>query len=243
MKKPTGDRKVILFDIDGTLISPLAAGIAVNRYSYAVKKALQIDLVADVSMWKRFNGWSDRGIFWTLLSEQTDISKELFLERLPLIEDALVEYSDLVAKDQRLFERIEDACQLFDMIHAHPTYLLGTLTGNLGKSAQWKLRHTGISPDRMKVGVYGHEADTRDELAALILPRIEAALGGPVDPTNVVFIGDTIHDIRCAKTVGASSIAVTTGWNVPVDDLEREKPDLLVNSLMDPSVLSFLGLS
>lgn len=236
------DKTLVLFDIDGTLITPLRPAFAISRFSYAIKKVMGVDVEVNTTMWKRFNGWSDRGIFWTLLKEQTKTTKQDMLAHIDEISDAFVEYLESLAVGQKVYAEIPAARQLFDKVKTGDHLILGTLTGNLEKSAKWKLKHTGVPVDSFVFGVYGHEADTRDELARLVIPRANAMFHMSLKPHDIIVIGDTVHDIRCARVIGARVVAVSTGWNIAKEDLANEKPDLLVDSLLDERVLTLLGL-
>ena len=231
-----------MFDIDGTLIRPLAPEYAMGRFPYAIKKVFNKDINLDSSMWsKRFNGVGDRGIFLGLL-EDSLVSKELLISKLDSLADAFDEYLTNASKERALYAKIDHAHQLFMKVHNSRRHVLGTLTGNLGKSAKWKLSHVGISTDKFCVSVYGHEADMRDDLAKLVIPKIETLYGETPDPSDIIFIGDTKHDITCARSIGARVIIVTTGWNIDKEELQKMNPDLLVDSLMDERVLELLEL-
>lgn len=234
-------KKLVLFDIDGTLIRPVAAVEAVRRFPYAIKKVFGLNVHHDIEMWKTFNGWSDRSILWAYV-ERYGISKKMFLSQLDALGDAFVDYLNAAAQKQTLYEPIKDAQSLFMRIHAAQHMVLGTLTGNLPKSAHWKCAHVGIAETYIRFGIYGHEADLRDDLARLVIPKAKQELGTMFDPSDIIFIGDTVHDIRCARAIGASVVAVSTGWNIPKETLKQEKPDLLVDSLLDERVLKLLGL-
>lgn len=232
-----------MFDIDGTLIRPLAPEYAMGRYPYAIKKVFNIDISFDSFMWsKRFNGTVDRGIFLDLL-EGSGISQEFLVSKLDLLADAFDEYLTNASKERDLYAKIDHAHQLFTKVHKSRRHVLGTLTGNLEKSALWKLSHVGISSDQFCVSVYGHEADRREDLASLVIPKIAQLYGDIADPSDIIFIGDTKHDIICARSIGARVIIVTTGWNTDKEELQKMKPDLLVDSLMDERVLSLLELT
>lgn len=234
-------KKLVLFDIDGTLIRPIAAVEAVKRFPYAIKQIFGKDVPSGVELWKTFNGWSDRSILWAHM-ESTGVPKEVFLSQMGALEDVFVEYLERASKQQHLYEAIEDAHALFKKIHAAGHLVLATLTGNLKKGAHWKLRHTGINHEYFALGIYGQEADFRDDLARLVIPKVKRELGLSFDPSSIIFIGDTVHDIRCARAIGATVVAVTTGWNISKSSLEQEKPDLLVDSLLDERVLDLLQL-
>lgn len=235
-------KKYVMFDIDGTLIRALAPEYAMGRFPYAIKKVFNIDVSLDSFIRKRFNGVGDRGIFLGLL-DGSGVSQELLVSKLDALGDAFDEYLTNASKERALYAKIDHAHQLFMKVHNSRHHVLGTLTGNLGKSALWKLSHVGISSDQFCVSVYGHEADMRNDLAKLVIPKIAQLYGDIADPSDIIFIGDTKHDIICARSIGARVIIVTTGWNINKEELQKMKPDLLVDSLMDERVLSLLGLT
>ncbi len=238
----TGSKKLVLFDIDGTLIRTVAASEAIKRFPYSIEQAFGKTVSSSVDLWKTFNGWTDRNILWAHV-EPTGISKEAFLSKLGVLEDAFIAFLDRAADKQQLYAAIHDATILFEQIHLAEHLVLGTLTGNLKKSAHWKLKHAGIDHTKFELGIYGNEADLRDDLARLVIPRAQQELGFSPDPTQIIVIGDTVHDIRCARAIGATVIAVSTGWNIPKETLEHEHPDLLVDTLLDGQVLTLLGLT
>ena len=137
---------------------------------------------------------------------------------------------------------IPDAVVFVRLLKAkRPRVVRGILSGNARKIAQWKLSHTGLLK-YFSFGLYGDEADDRIELAGQVFAKAKLELAMDLKPEEIVVIGDTVFDIRCGKGIGATTIAVTTGMHGSPEELAREKPDYLVNSLMDPTVLSLFSL-
>lgn len=239
--KKKGANKLVLFDIDGTLIRPLVGGKALQRFSYAIKKAYGVDVQVDELSWgQRYNGKGDWWIISDLVRDH-GLSQSSIKWGLDRVGRAFCEYLDRMAQGGKVYEAIEDAQALVDVVVGAPHLTASVLTGNLGASAQWKLTHAGYKVF-YTFGVFGHEAQDRKKLAKLVLPKAKKHLGYEVHPNDVVVIGDTVHDIRCARSIGARVIAVTSGWHVDPKGLEKEWPDLLVDSLMDERVLDLLGL-
>ena len=75
----------------------------------------------------------------------------------------------------------------------------------------------------------------------LVFEKAKRELHITFTATDIILIGDTVHDIRCGKAIGATTIAVTTGMHGDPKVLEAEKPDLLVTSLADPRVSSLFS--
>ncbi len=96
---------------------------------------------------------------------------------------------------------------------ARPT--LGLLTGNFPETGTLKLKLAGIDPQRFDVCVWGddspHDPPAREHLPGVAMERASAAWGRPARGEEVVVIGDTPHDISCARAHGCRVLAVATG--------------------------------
>lgn len=92
---------------------------------------------------------------------------------------------------------------------------LGLLTGNFSETGSIKLQCAGIDPQRFSVRVWGDSSPfdppARDHLPGVALERVAAAWGRPASGEEVVVIGDTPHDISCARAHGCRVLAVATG--------------------------------
>ena len=135
---------------------------------------------------------------------------------------------DILAKHGRVFSDGE-ASRLWAASYAHMDTLLtpGRTTG----MARIKLRHFGIA-GRFAFGAFGEEAVDRNELARVAVTRAAERCGVP--PSRCIVVGDTEHDIACARAAGAQVVAVATGVRAR-EDLARHRPDLLLDDLSDPA--------
>lgn len=123
---------------------------------------------------------------------------------------------------------------LLDALSAAPEITLGLLTGNFPETGAIKLRASGIDPDRFAVRVWGcdspHTPPARDHLPPLGMRQYAQQRGRELAPDNVIIIGDTPHDIRCARVHGCRSLGVATGsYSVQQLDAagaDRALPDL-----------------
>lgn len=118
-----------------------------------------------------------------------------------------------------------------ERLAASPDVVLGLVTGNIEEGARIKLLPTGLWP-HFRVGAYGSDHMDRRRLPSLATRRAHALVGYPFAPPEVVVIGDTPHDIDCARAFGAVAIAVTTGQHSRAD-LVADRPDFLFDDLGD----------
>lgn len=107
--------------------------------------------------------------------------------------------------------------------------LFGLLTGNVRLGAELKLRRYDLWQE-FKVGGFGCDHESRNEIAAVARDRGLRHLGEPLRPEEVLVLGDTPLDIECAKHIGAKSLAVATG-SIPIDTLLSHRPDWAVADL------------
>jgi phosphoglycolate phosphatase len=109
------------------------------------------------------------------------------------------------------------------------------LTGNYEPAAQIKLAHFGVAR-YFSWGAFGEDSPDRKELARVALQRAEERAVPPAARENVVVIGDTPHDVDCARAIGARVIAVATGGH-SFEELEQCRADEVLHDLRDTDAL------
>ncbi len=113
---------------------------------------------------------------------------------------------------------------------------LGLLTGNFEETGRLKLGACGLDADRFRVRVWGdespHEPPSRDHLPAVAMERYAGVLAGPVRADRVTIVGDTVHDVACARANGCRSLAVATG-SFPSHTLRAAGADEVMADLSD----------
>lgn len=117
-----------------------------------------------------------------------------------------------------------------------PAVSIGLLTGNYPETGRLKLRAAGIDPDRFAVAAWGDEADRRPDLVPLGRERHTRRTGRTLPAEQVVIVGDTPHDVACAREHGCRSLAVATGGSTRAQ-LESCGADLVVDDLSETAVL------
>lgn len=217
---------IYLFDIDGTLLSSGGAGKA------ALEEGMAEEFGVHGTIEKMtLSGRTDRAIVTDMLRlwglEESDANRErlhqAYLRHLPAC---------LKRLPGRVLPGVVD---LLGRLRGRAGTHFGLLTGNLRAGARLKLGHFGLA-DAFAFGGYGDRHLHRDDVAREAFAEASRHLGRPADPARVWVIGDTPHDVSCARAIGARAVAVATGWH-PRDELAACTPDLLLDDLSDAELL------
>lgn len=242
--------KLVLFDIDGTLIHHIGEqkGIGFIRFQHVIREVYGKEIDLEEVAKQNYGGWIDRGIVRHMLKDH-GVSDREFIEKWPRISVALKAYAEAqAAGGKKLYQAFPEAIELAHKLAKREDVRVGLMTGNVERMGWWKIEHAGIV-DVFSFGVFADDVDDRISLAKTVFEKAQKHFTIQFDPKDISVIGDTIHDIRCGKAIGATTIAVTTGQHASFvknstyrEDLEREKPDFLVDSLLDPAVCDFFGV-
>jgi phosphoglycolate phosphatase len=214
-----GERRLILWDIDSTLVNTGSAGL------HALVRATQERFGSDNLQGVEIAGRTDRAIAHQILEKYgaavTDDDVALFLDRYVAL---LPE--ELPRRNGRVLPGVQ---QLLERLSAQPDKTLGLLTGNLQRGAQLKLAHYHLWRF-FPFGAFADDHHDRNALGPCALTRAVAHAGFQFQPAEVDVIGDTGHDIACGKAFGARTVAVATGsWSR--EQLAEYKPDFLFDDL------------
>lgn len=229
---------LVLFDVDGTLLGSgdQTHGMAVTMACRELFKVEGDRRLVDLS------GRTDRYILLNLLQAYGLTLAEIE----PRLPEAITFMCDYVAREipASLAERVlPGVSALLDDLVARDL-ALGLVTGNPLPIAQSKLRSAGIWDPFGRydtvIGGFGDHSHERNDLPPLALEVAARVLGAPVSADDTIIIGDTPHDIACARACGARTIAVATG-RYSADQLRAQNPDLLLPDLSDrDTVVNFL---
>ncbi|MBI3192500.1 MAG: HAD hydrolase-like protein, partial [Pedosphaera parvula] len=127
----------------------------------------------------------------------------------------------------RLLPGVEDLLAGLQAL-PHPP-VLGLLTGNIRLGAEIKLRHYNLW-HHFVVGAFGDDHEDRNRLSAIARERAARHLGEEPSSSQILVVGDTPHDIACARAIGAPCLAVATG-GATMDELRVHAPEWLVEDL------------
>lgn len=194
--KPT----VMLFDIDGTIMSTGGAGHRSIGRAFGARHG-RPDACSGFS----FGGMTDRAIARAgLTAIGMEVTPHAIDEILAAYLAALGE--ELFASRAVIHPGVEAAIEAGKAAGA----AVGLGTGNVRDGAQLKLSRVGLH-QRFAFGGFGDDHETRSELIRIGAARGAAALGVAIEACRVVIIGDTPKDVAAAQAIGADSIAVATG--------------------------------
>jgi len=217
--------RLVLFDVDGTLLSSSGAG------RRALERALrEVYGSAGPIHSYDFQGGTDLQILRDLMAA-AQVPAEVVTERESRLFARYAEYLDAEVGDGGGVSVYPGAKVLVERLSAADDCVVGLLTGNIEAGARIKLRPTGLWP-RFRLGAYGSDHADRNRLPAVAARRAKALVGRPFRGSDVIVIGDTPRDIECARAFGASAIAVATG-RLGVADLGAHRPDHLFPDLAD----------
>lgn len=222
---------LILFDIDGTLLSTSGAGMRAMEIVGRKLFGPQFHTRAI-----NFSGRLDPLIIMDILRQ----------EGRPISEGAIDEFRQLyraelpaeLARSAHDARALPGVGSLLDALRAirHDELALGLLTGNYAETGKLKLKACGVPLDAFSICVWGDESTstppTRDDLPRVGMEKYRADRGTALPGERVVVIGDTPHDVRCARVNGCRSLAVATGHH-PIDELVRSGADRAVPTLED----------
>lgn len=218
-------RKLVLFDIDGTLVLTGGAGLrAMNRACEEIlghTDALSGIQVAGRTDWiilhdslRQIGRELDEAVFHAL--------RQRYIERLG-------EEIDLRGTGTK--DVLPGVRPLVESLHARADIFLGLLTGNFEDGARIKLEHFDLWK-YFRCGAYGDDAADRNELVPFAVRRaIESGLP-QLSPRDVIIVGDTPHDVACARASGAYAVAVATG-TYSVEQLRATGADAVFRDLTD----------
>lgn len=224
-------KRLLLWDIDGTLISTGAAGHRAIIRATAERFGGDGDLDG-----VEIAGRTDTGIAQQVLQKYgapiNDQSVDSFLDL----------YVRLLAEElpKRQGRVLPGVLELLQRAAQQPDTTLGLLTGNLERGAKLKLEHYKLW-HFFAFGAFSDDHHDRNELGAFALSRALEGTGINFAGSQVDVIGDTGHDIACGKAFGARTVAIATGsWSR--EQLAEHHPDFLFDDLSDvDEVIHTLG--
>lgn len=213
--------RLVLFDIDGTLVLTGGAG----TQAFAKTFATEFNLHSGSEKMK-FAGRTDVSLvreFFKIhgLDESPAHFRQFFARYVFWLDHIVAQSSGNACPG--VFELIRD-------LEALPNPpMLGLLTGNIQLGAEIKLRRFGLW-DKFVMGGFADDHEDRNHIAVAALERGRRVLGNDLQPQEIIVIGDTPFDVRCGKFIGAKTIAVATGGS-KLEDLKPCGADWAVPDL------------
>ena len=220
-------KRLVLFDIDGTILRSSGAGRA------AMERALVATFGTPGDPEYHYDGKTDRQIVRESMQLAGFTDAEIDAKMPVVIQRYLDElHTMVVANRSKKVTMYDGVAALIDAVEQREDMVLGLLTGNVEPGAHIKLTAAGLNVTRFLVNAFGSDHETRAELPAIAHRRMQESFGVTLEGRDVIVIGDTPSDISCGRALGARAIAVATG-RYSVDELRAHQPFAVFETLAD----------
>jgi phosphoglycolate phosphatase len=216
--------RLVLFDIDGTLLSSEGLGRT------AMRRALGSIFGSPGNPAYRYDGKTDRQIVRDVMRLEGHSDEYIDSQMERLIETYLEGLREGERSGKFNVRPLAGVVDLLDALEPRTDVVLGLLTGNVEPGARIKLTAAGIDPDRFRVNAFGSDHEHRPELPGIAQRRASEKLGLDIERGRMVVIGDTPADIACGRSLGAKAIGVASG-HYTVEQLQEHDPYAVFPSL------------
>jgi phosphoglycolate phosphatase-like HAD superfamily hydrolase len=215
--------RLVLFDIDGTLIRTGGAGVKAFGKTFATEFKLP-EATKNVVFHGRTDVSLVRQIFRENKLEESPANFARFFDRYPYWLD---HYLHLL--DGGPCEGVERFLAGLRRVEKKP--VLGLLTGNIRLGAELKLRRYNLW-EYFEMGAFADDHEDRNCIAGVAHKRANKKFGCELKGEEILVVGDTAHDVECGKAIGAKVLAVGTG-GVKVAELAAHQPTYAVTDLTE----------
>ena len=218
---------IVFWDIDGTLVRTGKAGLYAFQAAIAEQGYGKLDLQKIQAA-----GMTDYSIAGQIITAMTgrDAEHEEITALTARYEELLPEY--LAQQEGKVLPSVRE---ILESLRASGVYSL-LLTGNSRRGAELKMKKFGLEGffdfDR---SAFCKNSPTRDDIASRALDSVQAMT--VATPARYFVVGDTPHDVRCGKQIGAYTIGVATG-TFSEAELARHEPWWVTEQL--PSATEFM---
>jgi len=218
--------RLVLFDIDGTLLNSGGMGRA------SMRRALGMIFGSPGNPSYRYDGKTDKQIVRDVMRLEGHTDEHIDSRMEKLIELYLEGLRTGAEGGKFNVRPLEGVVELLDALEQRDDVVLGLLTGNVEPGARIKLTAAGLDPDRFRINAFGSDHEHRPQLPAIAQRRASETLGLDIAGDRVVVIGDTPADIECGRSLGAKAIGVASG-HYTVEQLQAHNPYAVFPSLKD----------
>lgn len=223
----------LFWDIDGTLLTTQRAGVFALEDACLELLGRRLDLRS-----LETRGLPDTEIAARILDQAGHPAEQASIDRF------LRAYEASLPSRLRLREggALPGVVPILERLSGRPDVLLALLTGNTRLGAAAKLGHYGLA-GYFSLGAFADGTRDRLTIARNALALAEARAGEEIPPARRFVIGDTPHDVACARAIEARAVMVATGgYSVP--ELSAAGASLALAELPDPDGFErLLGLA
>lgn len=227
----TQNLRVLLWDIDGTLMRSTRGGDWTKYFAPAMKEIYgSAGAVEGMSV----SGMTDSQIVCEALKDEGISTEKVFSQFGNFTKILAEKMARYVSEQKESYRLLAGVKEILEAVSENPLFLNALLTGNFTGGAKIKLKYFDLwKYFENQPNTFGETSHDRRELAKIAVKNINNFLGTAVSQNRFIVIGDTPNDIKCARSIGAKMIAVATGRNYPASELEAHKPDAVLENLND----------
>ncbi len=225
--------KLVLFDIDGTLLicGPQVRPLFASALTEVFGTAGHVDGYD-------FAGRTDPRIVIDLITG-AGVPEADVRAGLPRVRDLYLERLERSLERQGM-ELLPGVEELLERLAARDDVVLALLTGNWERGARTKLSRFDLN-HFFPFGAFGCDGIDRSDLPPVALARAEKSIGRTFQPTETLIVGDSVHDVGCARAHGIPVLAVATG-RTPATALREAGADWLIPDLREAGrAIDWLG--
>ena len=211
--------KLLLFDIDGTLVSTGGAGVrALNRaFCQVVGIVNALDGI-------RLHGKTDPAIIREVFAAREAPSARTSLDQ---ILEAYVEFLPEEVEQSTQYKVLPGVLSFLQDFHGRPDLVFGLATGNVERGARIKLARGNLN-SFFAFGGFGSDAENRTELVRCAAENGARHAGRDIEPQDVFVIGDTPRDIDAGREAGFQTVGIATG-HYSLEQLSAAGADLILS--------------
>jgi phosphoglycolate phosphatase len=216
--------QAVLFDIDGTLISTGGAGARSWRYAFDELYGIPADIGKFTDA-----GMTDPTV--ARLTFKAAVGHEPSPRELATVMAAYLDRLPYEVEHSEKYRVLDGAEELLRKLGREKGILLGITSGAVEAAAHIKLSRPGFNR-YFPFGGYGSDSGDRIELTKCALGRGGMLLGHPLEPKEVLVVGDTPKDLDAAHGAGCVAVGVATG-HYSREQLEEAGADIVLDSLRE----------
>lgn len=223
------DVRILLWDIDGTLLQSTRAGSFREYFAGALEKTYGTPgRIFEV----KAAGITDTQIVFQALKDDGFTIEQVSARMCEFIDAMCFEMRGYINRHEDVYEILPGVREILQATAADPRFINALLTGNVGCGAKIKCRYIGVWQYFEKsLNTYGDVSHDRRQLAVTAGKNFDEYYKIKIDPAKFIVIGDTPHDIGTAKNFGAKIVSVETGRGIGREDLAAAQPDSLIKDL------------
>jgi phosphoglycolate phosphatase-like HAD superfamily hydrolase len=223
--------RILLWDIDGTLMTSTKSGAFREYFAPAMMKVYgSSGKLADLNV----SGMTDTQIFYEALREEGFTPEQILAPKDEILKVFKEEMLRVVERNKPSYRMLPGARQILEATSQDPRFFNALLTGNLSVAAEIKLSHLDLwKYFENAPNIFGEISHDRRDLGKAAVRIVGDYLNLDLKPEQFIVIGDTPNDISAARAFGAKMVSVATGRNHPAEELSKFDPDVLLENLSD----------